>query len=632
MKAIILAAGVGKRMMPLTRTTHKTLLPVAGRPVLGWILDAVQSAGIREVVLVVGYRADEVREFVEREFPELRVTWVENHRYRETNNICSLALALDHTRGDDVLVIESDLVISPQVVTRLLENPRPNVALLAPHGPGMDGTVVRADPQSGLVTDVFPPHLQPGTFDYSDKLKTLNIYKFSRQFSDDTLRRLMQFYARAFDENCYYEVILGVLIYLQRAEIYAEVIDPRHEEATWAEVDDPVDLDVANFSMDRQGRQALLDGAHGGFWKYPILDFHYLRNMHFPTPGMLAELRCHLPDLLSNYGSSQEALDRKFSQLMGCEAREMVALNGCAQAFPWLARRLHGRRTLVPQPTFGEYARIADATPYADDGRLAFSTLAEQVRRTRPDAVVIVNPNNPTGTTFASDEILRLAHECRRTEFIVDESFIEFSSQPSLLELAGDLRPANLLVLKSLSKVWGVPGLRLGWAYSPAAEIVDDLRRSLPIWNMNSVAEYFVELMFKHRNSLAESFVRSRCDREEFTRQLAGIEDVAEVLAGGGNFVVLRFASRVSAADLARRLLAEHRIYVKEVTGRWADGQPRLRVAVRNGADNAQFCAALSGALCAEQGRPQLKLFTGEFAHAHSVERDLGTERFRRSA
>ena len=407
----------------------------------------------------------------------------------------------------------------------------------------------------------------------------------------------MQFYARAFDENCYYEVILGVLIYLQRAEIYAEVIDPRHEEATWAEVDDPVDLDVANFSMDRQAGKPLDGGARRFLEvpdpRFPLPSQHALsharhaRRVALPFAGLALEL-------LVQPG----ALHRKFSQLMGCEAREMVALNGCAQAFPWLARRLHGRRTLVPQPTFGEYARIADATPYADDGRLAFSTLAEQVRRTRPDAVVIVNPNNPTGTTFASDEILRLAHECRRTEFIVDESFIEFSSQPSLLELAGDLRPANLLVLKSLSKVWGVPGVRrLAWAYSPAAEIVDDLRRSLPIWNMNSVAEYFVELMFKHRNSLAESFVRSRCDREEFTRQLAGIEDVAEVLAGAAtsSCCVSRPASRRRTLRGGCWPSIESTSRKSPAVGPTASrgyGSPW-----RNGADNAQFCAALSGAL-----------------------------------
>ena len=108
---------------------------------------------------------------------------------------------------------------------------------------------------------------------------------------------------------------------------------------------------------------------------------------------------------------------------------------------------------------------------------------------------------------------------------------------------------------------------------------------------------------------------------------MAGVEGVAEVLAGGGNFVVLRCESRVSAADLARRLLAEHGICVKDVTGRWADGEPRLRIAVRSAEDNARFTAALSDTLCTQQGKPRLKLVTGEFTHDRNVESDLGTQK-----
>jgi histidinol-phosphate/aromatic aminotransferase/cobyric acid decarboxylase-like protein/choline kinase len=592
-------------MMPLTRDRHKTMLMVAGRPVLASILDAIRDAGVSEIVMVVGYRANELREFVAREHADLQVTWVENHRYRETNNICSLALALEHTHGNDALVIESDLVFHPHVITRLLENPHPDVALLAPYSPGMDGTVVRCDPQHGLITDVFPPHLQPNNFDYSDKLKTLNIYKFSRQFCDDTLRRLVQFYARAFDEQCYYEVILGVLIYLQRAQIHGEVIDPQNSELAWAEVDDPVDLDIADFQMDNRRRRDVLDQAHGGFWKYPVLDFHFLRNVHFPPKSMLADLRFHLPDLLFNYGSSQARLDCKMSHLFDCPAEEIVTLNGCAQAFPWLANWLNGRRTLIPTPTFGEYSRLlANAATYQDDGQLDWLHLARRVRQEQPDAVVLVNPNNPTGTTLDSRAILSLVRECPATRFIVDESFLEFSEQPSLLRLVQDasLPPANLLVLKSLSKVWGVPGLRLGWAYSPDRRSIEDLRCSLPIWNVNSVAEYFLEMMFKHRDALAASFVQSQRDRDDFAQQLSSIDGIVETLVGGGNFVVLRCDPRITADELLNHLLDVHGIYVKDVTNRWSDGAVRCRVAVRDTADNRRFVVALRKVLATAAG------------------------------
>ena len=238
MKAIILAAGVGRRMMPLTRdTASRSCRSRAGRC---WLLDSRRGPIRRHSRSGKRRRLPcrrILREFVAREFPDLLITWVENPRYRETNNICSWRAGLGpHPRRRRKERIESDLVISPQVPSAAAGKSAAQCARCwAPHvGRAWTARSSAAIRKAALVTDVFPPHLQPGNFDYLDKLKTLNIYKFSRQFCDETLTKLMQFYARAFDENCYYEVILGVLIYLQRAEIYAEVIDPEHPaDTTW---------------------------------------------------------------------------------------------------------------------------------------------------------------------------------------------------------------------------------------------------------------------------------------------------------------------------------------------------------------------------------------------------------------
>jgi choline kinase len=175
MKVVILAAGIGRRMLPLTHRCHKTLLLVGGKPVLDRILDSLLARGLSSWTIVTGYMADELRAHIGERYPGIPVTYVHNERFEATNNIFSLALAFEQLEpDDDILLIESDLVFMPEVLDRLLESEHPNVALVDRWRSGMDGTVVRVD-QRGVITQVIPSQQQDETFDFSDKYKTLNI-------------------------------------------------------------------------------------------------------------------------------------------------------------------------------------------------------------------------------------------------------------------------------------------------------------------------------------------------------------------------------------------------------------------------------------------------------------------------
>jgi hypothetical protein len=176
----------------------------------------------------------------------------------------------------------------------------------------MDGTVVSVS-KGGEITAVYPSDRQDETFDFSDKYKTLNIYRFDREFSSSTFKRLLSFYSRAIDNNCYYEQLLGVLIYMRATTVHAEFV--KHP---WAEVDDPNDLTVAAFEFEPSARRAMVEDSWGGYWNMPHLDFAQIRNACFPTPAVLAELRNNLPALLTHYGSSQTVLNRKLSYFERC--------------------------------------------------------------------------------------------------------------------------------------------------------------------------------------------------------------------------------------------------------------------------------------------------------------------------
>ena len=587
MQAIILAAGYGNRMRPLTDNVHKTLLEVGGRTIIGRILDGLQANGVLDIGVVTGYREEELRLHLLAHHPEFTFTFVHNPRYRETNNIHSLALALQQLPIEsDVILIESDLVCEPDVFRRICQSPHPNAALLDRWRTGMDGTVVTV--AEGLVHQVIPPHLQVGDFSFADKWKTLNIYKFSKDFCRTGFRQLLTFYAQTFDDNCYYELVLGMLIYMRQADVYAEPVDGLQ----WAEVDDPNDVRIAEFVFDKAARTRILDESMGGYWSHDVLDFCFIRNMHFPPPAVFAEVRANLTKLLHNYGSKQGVLDQKLAYFLLRDVGRLRVVNGASQLYPFLGQRWGHLRALLPTPTFGEYTRwFPTHTTYTDAPGFDWDEIEQKAHEA--ELVIFVNPNNPTGTTLHTARIADFARRHRHMPIIVDESFIEFTGQPSIMDVLDAEDLPHVLVLKSLSKSLGIPGVRLGYAYTADAGLHADMGRWIPIWNLNSVAEHLLEILLKHRRSLAVSIERTVADRLAFEADLRALACVADVWPSGADFVLARMHEVATpAGGWVARLLDADAILIKDVSPKFAGGT-WLRFAVRTQEDNQRLCAAL---------------------------------------
>lgn len=574
MKAVILAAGYGNRMRPLTDNVHKTLIEVGGKTIIDRMIEGLSARGVRDIVVVTGYLKEDVEEHLRTRYTDLRFRFVHNPRYRETNNIYSLSLALNAIEiDDDILLIESDLVYDDGVIGRIIDSPHNNVALLDRYRSGMDGTLVTVS--DGVIESILPPHLQHEDFDYRDKFKTLNIYKFSREFCTQHFRRLLTYYAKVIDDNCYYEMILGILIYVQKEVIHAEIL--QGEE--WSEVDDPNDLRVAEFVFNKEKRLPILESTFGGYWAHDVVDFCFIRNMYFPDPSMLAELKNNLTPLVQNYGSRQDVLDEKLAYFLLCSSERVHLLNGVSQVYPILRSLYAGKRALIPSPSFGEYKRFEDSDTYSDEVGIDLRQIEDMSESC--ELVVFVNPNNPTGTLVPTEWIHDFAQRHPEKSVLVDESFIDFADRPSVLELLEKAPLSNVLVIKSLSKVLGVPGLRLGFTYSHDAGFNEKLREALPIWNSNSLAEYFLEILLKHRTSLAESFQKTKEDREAFSARLAKASFVRRVHESAANFILVELTGSVKPRELAHWLLSAKGVYVKDVSDRFSGEKSYLRLAVR---------------------------------------------------
>ena len=580
MQAVILAAGFGNRMQPLTNDRHKTMLEIGERSLLERMVSGLRDHGVKRLTVVTGYRDQDIRTFLDTNYPEIERVYVHNQAYRTTNNVHSLALAADVMSFDqDLLLIECDLVFQPDVLSRLINSPHPNVALVDRWRTGLDGTVVTVE--DGVITSVVPPHLQGSSFDLTEAYKTLNMYKFSASFFEETFKPLLEVYAKSIDQNCYYELILGMLIYMRSARVHAEILDGE----LWSEIDDANDLDGARFKFCPEEREKMLSYSQGGYWNYDILDFCFLRNMYFPTPAMMSEIRTCLDDLLHNYGSKQEILNQKCAYFTRVKPERIVALNGAAQIYPLLKRLFAGKTFAVPTPTFGEYGRSFPNAELYPDGALPSGEGL--------DGLVVVNPNNPTGTITPSADIYAYAKAHPQQRIIVDESFIDFTDEEPIIDLLEDAPLDNIIVIKSLSKLLGVPGVRLGFVYSSDPDFIASVMEDLPIWNMNSIAEFIYEILLKHRRALAESFALTKRDRKQFVAELRTLP-LEKVSEAGGNFVNIQLRAPV---DLNASMLKKG-IFVKEISAKYAAPKYTMyRLAVRFPQEHARFIEALKDAI-----------------------------------
>lgn len=582
MKAIILAAGYGNRMKPLTDVIHKTLLEVAGKTIIERIIDGLIDNNVNEIVVVTGYKAEDLKKYLSTHYVDVKFEYVHNERYRETNNIFSLALAFEEIKIDkDILIIESDLIYDSSIIRKIINSSNQNVALVDKYRSGMDGTVVSIS--DGIITNVIPPHLQGDNFDFSDKYKTLNIYKFSKEFSDDVFKKLLTYYAKVINDNCYYELMLGILIYMQQETIFAEIV----EEEIWTEVDDVNDLRIAEFVFNKPQRKEILENAWGGYWNYDIVDFCFIRNMHFPTHSIIAEIKNNFVNLLHNYGSKNSIVNKKLSNYLLLNDQRVVALNGAAQIYPFIQMQFGHKKALIPRPTFGEYDKIfSDPLYYYDEPGVDLDCLERKVEEC--DVVVFVNPNNPTGTIINTEKIIKVIKSNPRKFFIIDESFLAFSEEKSITSFIEKDEMNNVLVLTSMSKTHGFPGLRLGHCYSSDLKLIQEINDWLPIWNFNSFAEFTLEVLLKNRPEYLQSIAKTNIERDEFKDLFSKQSWVETVYESGANFILIKL-KRLNEDNLINWLLNIHGVFIKSVSNKFNDDYSYFRLAVRMPEENKKL-------------------------------------------
>lgn len=599
MQAIILAAGMGRRLGEFTKENTKCMVQVNGTRLIDRLLNQLSGLSLSRIVIVIGYKGEDLKKHVGNQYSGIKIEYINNPIYDKTNNIYSLALAKEKMQQDDTLLIESDLIFDDNLFSLITNNPHPNLALVAKYESWMDGTMVCIDNEKNIIN-----FIPKEAFEHSEAdkyYKTINIYKFSKEFSKTKYVPFLEAYSTAVGNNEYYENVLRIITFLDNKELKALPIS----NEKWYEIDDKQDLDIAEalFAEEKDILRKYY-GRFGGYWRFPkMLDYCYLVNPYFPPSKIIDEMQSNFGTLITQYPSGMKVNTLLASKCWGIKESYIVPGNGAAELIKVLMEQLQGTIGIT-RPTFEEYpnrrekSSIVTFVPRNNEYRYSAQDLINYFDKNRADNLLLINPDNPTGNFIPPKDILMLADWCEKEKMrlIVDESFVDFSEDWEHNTLLHDEvleSHPNMLVIKSISKSYGVPGLRLGILCSSDTKIISKIKSTVSIWNINSFCEYFMQIFTKYEKDYKRACEKFIAERNNFEQKLRQIKFL-RVIPSQANYFLTEVLPPYTANSLVLKMLKEYNILMRDCSGKEGfDGKQYMRIAVRDHNDNTRLIEAL---------------------------------------
>lgn len=600
MQAIILAAGMGRRLGELTKNNTKCMVEVNGVKLIDRVLTYLSHLNLKRIVIVVGYKAENLVNYIENQYGNLNVEFVENPIYDKTNNIYSLALAKDKFKEDDTLLLESDLIYEESMLRLLVDNQQPDLALVAKYEKWMDGTMVTIDDDCNILNFISKKEFKQTEVD--KYYKTVNIYKFSKSYINNQYLPLLEAYCQMKGNNEYYEEVLRVLTMIDKSSLKALPIG----DEKWYEIDDIQDLDIAE-TIFAEGDLKLKKymKRYGGYWRFPkLIDFCYLVNPYFPTPKMKDELRANFDVLLQEYPSGMFVNSLLAGKYFNINQEYVCVGNGAAELIKSATENFTDKKVGVVYPTFEEYPNrlqkenVVQYIPQNTDFAYTSEDLKAFFGNKDLDLLLLVNPDNPSGNYIPKNDVLGLVKWAaeRNIRMIVDESFVDFTdnhNDNSLLH--NDILESNpnLMVMKSISKSYGVPGLRLGVFATSDKEIIAKMKKDVAIWNINSFAEYYMQIFAKYEKDYQEACDKFIEERNLFINELRQIPFL-RVIDSQANYFLCEVKNKYTSTELTRILLEKADILIKDCSTKSAfNGRNFIRIAIRDRKDNSKLVETL---------------------------------------
>jgi len=600
MQAVILAAGMGKRLGELTKNNTKCMVKINGISLINRLLEQLSKLSLNKIIIVIGYEGEKLKNYLGYSYKTIEIEYIENPIYNKTNNIYSLYLAKEKLLEDDTILIESDLIFEDSIFTLLEQSSYPNVAVVAKYESWMDGTMVRIDNENNIIN-----FIPKKAFRYEDialYYKTVNIYKFSKEFARNQYIPFLEAYIHALGNNEYYEQVLRVITILDNCNLKALILN----NEKWYEIDDIQDLDIAEtiFSNDNE-RLSKYQQRYGGYWRFPgLLDFCYLVNPFFPPQKMKDELRSNFDRLLMEYPSGMKINSLLIAKYFNIKQNYVCVGNGAAELIKSLMSQLNGKIGII-SPTFEEYPNRKSTndiiTFYPQNKNFSYEVKELQTfyENKNISSLLIVNPDNPSGNFIPPKELLTLAQwtKNKNIQLIIDESFVDFSDASTNNTLLQDNileEFTNLIVIKSISKSYGVPGIRLGVIASADTNLINFIKKDVSIWNINSFGEYYMQIFGKYESDYKLACQKFIQERERFYQQLTKISYL-RIIPSQANYFLCEVYSPYTSRSITELLLNKYNILIKDCSNKKGFNHKNyIRIAVRSKFDNDQLVSALN--------------------------------------
>ncbi len=590
MQAIILAAGMGKRLKEYTRNNTKCMVEVNGITIIERLLTQLDRLDLSQIIIVTGYEGNKLKDFINTLNIQTRIGYVDNPIFDRTNNIYSLSLAKDYLIKEDTLLFESDIVCEDSVINCLIDDPRDTLALVDKYEPWMDGTCIRIDEDDNIID-----YISGRDFDFNNTTgcyKTVNIYKFSKNFSKSYYVPFLEAYLSALGKNEYYEQVLRVIALLDNAEIKAKKL----ENQKWYEIDDAQDLDIAEalFCNDDDEKVLRIEERYGGYWRFPnMLDFCYLVNPFYPPQKMKDEIKASFDKLICEYPSGMSVNSLLAAKNFGVRKENIVVGNGAAELIKSLLDNSEGMIGFI-KPTFEEYPnryRKEEVIVYYaqyPDYSYSVNDIISFFDNSKIRSLVMINPDNPSGNYIEKKDLMKLISwsDKKSIRLIIDESFADFADEEdnTLIDNEILLKYRNLIVIKSISKSYGVPGLRLGIMASGDEEAINKIKKDVSIWNINSFAEFYMQIAEKYKKDYLQGIESFKAERKRFFQRLNEIGSI-RVIPSQANYFMIELLEGHKAHEVTRNLLVKYNILVKDLSTK-LHGKEYIRIAIRNSMDN----------------------------------------------
>jgi len=345
---------------------------------------------------------------------------------------------------------------------------------------------------------------------------------------------------------------------------------------------------------------------HGGYYRHNFTDHAYLYNLYFPPKEVFSHLKDNIHDLVLNYPMAQNALAELIGNVIQQPAERIIVGNGAAEIIKILSGSL-AKKIIIPVPSFNEYANAAPKGRAVEfplefpSFLLDVDKFAAEAKKIGADIAVVVTPNNPTSMLVPKADLIRLAEKLKQSNcmLIIDESFLDFADNKEQISLEQDIyKYPNMAILKSMSKAYGICGLRIGYMLTANVDFAESVRNGIHIWNINGFAEEFLRILPQYKQEFEDSCEKVKADRDVFYNKLCAINGMT-VFKPDANYIYCRLPdAALSGPEVTKRLFIEHNIYIKDSVGKTQpDANRYIRIASRTQEENNTLINALKEVL-----------------------------------